>query len=71
MGAVFGSGDITKGRKRVVENALRDIHPDVKDQIIDLLTSWEGAISEEKLKAVMGKEKAKTLLEEISRLEDK
>jgi hypothetical protein len=67
MGAVFGPGDIAKGRRSIIHNALKDIHPDVRNQILDLLSSWEGTKSEEKLNTIMGKEKARTFLEEISR----
>lgn len=67
MGAVFGPGDITKGRKTIIQNALRDISPDVREQILDLLRSWEGSTSEEKVRAMVGKDKAKTFLEEISK----
>ena len=65
MGAVFGPRDISKGRKRIIENALTDIHPDVRVQILNLLASWEGAMSEERLKQIMGKEKAKKFLDDI------
>ncbi|AIC14353.1 hypothetical protein [Nitrososphaera viennensis] len=71
MGAVFRPGDITKGRKSIIQNALKDTHPDIRKQILDLLSSWEGTKSEEKLMVMMGKEKAETFLKEISKQEEK
>lgn len=65
MGAVFGPRDISKGRRGIIENALSDIHPDIKEQVLHLLTSWEGAKSEEKLKQIIGKERAQRFLREI------
>jgi hypothetical protein len=44
---------------------LKDIHPDVKDGVMDLLSSWEGTASEEKLKKMLGQEKTKSLLGSI------
>lgn len=66
MGAVFGPRDISKGRKRIIENALNDIHPDVRDAILGLLRSWEGAKSEEQLSEILGKERAKRFLDDIA-----
>jgi hypothetical protein len=71
-GAVFRPKDLTKGRRRIIENALNDINPDMKDGVIELLSSWEGAASEQKLKDMVGQEKAGSLLDTIekkSRLE--
>jgi hypothetical protein len=71
-GAVFRPKDLTKGRRRIIENALNDINPDMRDGVIELLSSWEGAASEQKLKDMVGQEKARSLLDTIekkSRLE--
>lgn len=57
-GAVFRPKDIAKGRRRIIENALNDINPDIKDGVINLLGSWEGVASEQKLKEMIGEEKA-------------
>ena len=62
-GAVFRPKDLTKGRRRIIENALNDINPDIKDGVIDLLSSWEGAASEQKLKDMVGQERAGSLLD--------
>jgi hypothetical protein len=64
-GAVFRPKDLTKGRRRIIENALNDINPDIKDGVIDLLSSWEGSPSEQKLKDMVGQERAGSLLDRI------
>ena len=65
-GAVFRPKDLAKGRRRIIENALNDINPDIKDGVIDLLSSWEGAASEQKLKEMLGQERARSLLDKIA-----
>lgn len=67
MGAVFRPRDLAKGRKRIIENMLKDIQPDTVDEVIALLSSWEGSTSEEKLKERLGQEKAKSLLDLIEK----
>jgi hypothetical protein len=67
MGAVFRPRDLAKGRKRVIESILKDIHPDAVEEVIALLSSWEGAASEEKLKERIGHEKTKALLDLIKK----
>ncbi len=67
VGAVFRPKDLTRGRKRIIENALSDINPDIKDGVMDLLSSWEGTGSEQKLREMVGREKAKSLLDSIAK----
>jgi DNA-directed RNA polymerase subunit F len=67
MGAVFRPRDLARGRKRIIENMLKDIQPDNVDEVIALLSSWEGQASEEKLKERLGQEKAKSLLDLIEK----
>jgi hypothetical protein len=64
-GAVFRPKDLAKGRKKIIESALNDINPDIKDRVIDLVSSWEGTASEQKLKEILGQERATSLLEKI------
>jgi hypothetical protein len=66
-GAVFRPKDLVKGRRRIIENALSDINPDIKDGVIDLLSSWEGEASEQKLKEMLGQERAGPLLDRIAK----
>jgi hypothetical protein len=39
MGAVFRPKDLPSGRKRIIENAVRDFSPDVKDNVVKILES--------------------------------
>lgn len=66
-GAVFRPKDLARGRRRIIENALNDINPDIKDGVINLLSSWEGATSEQKLKEMLGQQRAESLLDKIAK----
>jgi hypothetical protein len=61
MGAVFRPKDLGKGYRKVIENAIKDLHPDTKDAVIRLLLS-EDIHSEEKLKGILGQDRSKELL---------
>ena len=39
MGAVFRPKDLPSGRKKIIENAVRDFSPDVKDFVVKTLDS--------------------------------
>ena|ERR671923_411330 len=70
MGAVFRPKDLQRDYKKIIENAIKDLSPDAaKDNninVIKLLDFWkEGIISEEKLKEVLGHDKAEELLKNI------
>jgi hypothetical protein len=72
MGAVFRAKDLRRDYKKMLENAIKDLSLDTKDNnnIIKLLDSWEGIRSEEKLKEILGQDKAKALLENIKAKEE-
>ena len=68
MGAVFRPKDIPSVRKKIIENAVRDFSPDVKDDVVKMLDSWErtGSMgSEETLKEILGQDRATWLLKKI------
>jgi DNA-directed RNA polymerase subunit F len=65
MGAVFRPKDLGRGYTKIIENAIRDLSPDTKDNVINLFKSWQGTSSREKLNEMMGPDKAKDLLEKI------
>ena len=70
MGAVFRPKDLQRDYKKIIENTIKDLSPDAaKDNninVIKLLDFWkEGIISEEKLKEVLGHDKAEELLKNI------
>jgi hypothetical protein len=72
MGAVFRAKDLGRDNKKIVENAVKDLSPDTKDnnRIIKLPDSWEGIRSEEKSNEVRSQDKAKDLLKNIKAKEE-
>jgi hypothetical protein len=59
MGAVFRPKDSRRDHnKKILENAINDLSPDTKDNVIKILDSWEGIRSEEKLKEILGQNNA-------------
>ena len=65
MGAVYRPKDLPTGRRKIIEDAIRDLSPDTKDGIIKIISSWEATKSEEKLKEILGQEKAIHLLKKM------
>lgn len=53
-----------------IEHSIRDLHPDTKDDVIILLNSWEGTRSEERLKNMLGFDKAQEILTIINKKKD-
>jgi DNA-directed RNA polymerase subunit F len=71
MGAVFRPKDLGRGGfRKVIEHSIRDLHPDTKDDVSRLLNSWEDTISEERLKNMLGFDKAQEILKIINRKKD-
>jgi hypothetical protein len=68
MGAVFRPKDFgSRENRKVIENAGRDFSPDTKDNVIRLLSSWEGKKSASKLTEISGQNQSKELLRNISK----
>ncbi len=44
-----------------------DFSPDTKDSVMKIIDSWEGIKSEEKLKELLGHDKAESLMNKITR----
>jgi hypothetical protein len=65
MGAVFRPKDLDRGHRKIIDNTIKDFTPDTKDSVNKLLDSWEGTKSEEKLKEILGQNKAEELLRDI------
>jgi hypothetical protein len=71
MGAVFRPKDLGRGGfRKVIEYAIKDLHPDTRDNAVKLLNSWEGARSEERLKNMLGYDKAQEILKSINMKKD-
>lgn len=70
MGAVFKPEDLGRGYRRIIENALRDLSPDSKDNVIKVFNSWDGLNSRNKLNEMLGSEKAEELLQKVQDYDD-
>ena len=70
MGSVFRPRDFRSGYKKVIDNSLKDLGPDIKDDVYKLLNEWEGQTSKEKLMKIIGPERMEILLNEIKNLDD-
>ncbi|HEY7570034.1 MAG TPA: hypothetical protein VH796_01575 [Nitrososphaeraceae archaeon] len=65
MGAVFRPKDFARGHRKIIDNAIKDFTPDTKNNVIKVLNSWKGKESEEKLKNILGQDKAEELMKNI------
>ena len=65
MGAVFRPKDLGKGYRKIIENALGDLNPDTRDDVIELIDSWQDTSSVQKLKEILGATKAEQVLKNI------
>ena len=67
MGAVFRPKDLPAGWRKMARESIKDLSPDTKDSVIKIIDSWEGTKSEEKLKEILGDDKAESLIKKITR----
>ena len=67
MGAVFRPKDLPAGWRKMARESIKDLSPDTKDSVIKIIDSWEGTKSEEKLKELLGHDKAESLMKSIAR----
>ena len=65
MGYEFRTNDITNTYRKIIEECKKDLSPNMKEEILKLLDSWEGKNSAIKLEAILGKEKIKSLINKI------
>ena len=65
MGTVFNPKDLDKGYKKIIENAIKDLSPDTRDNVIELFDSWKDTSSVQKLKEILGPTKAEQVLKNI------
>lgn len=70
MGSVFRPKDLRSGYKKIIDNSLKDLSPDTKDDIYKLLNEWESQTSKEKLIKIIGPERMEKLLNEIKNLDN-
>ncbi|HZD36776.1 MAG TPA: hypothetical protein VE130_16345 [Nitrososphaeraceae archaeon] len=67
VGAVFDSEDLAKNRRRIFQNALKDLRPETKDRIVKIFETWEGPASEEELEKLVGSKKVREFRELIDK----
>jgi hypothetical protein len=67
MGAMFRPKDLPAGWRKIARESIKDLSPDTIDSAIKIIDSWEGTKSEEKLKEVLGHDKAESLMKKITR----
>jgi hypothetical protein len=67
MGAVFRPKDLPAGWRKMARESLKDLSPDTKDSVLNIIDSWEGRKSEEKLNEILGQDKAESLMKKITR----
>lgn len=67
MGSVFRAKDFGRDYKKIIENSMKDLQPDIKDDVKNLLNTWEGTISEEKLVKLIGPDKIEKLFTELGK----
>ena len=65
MGSVFRPKDFGSGYKKVIDNSLKDLRPDTKDNVYKLLNGLEDPSSKEKLMKIIGPEQMEKLLNKI------
>ena len=65
MGSVFRPKDFRSDYKKMIDNSMKDLRPEAKEDVFKLLNAWEGTSSEEKLMKIIGPERMEKLLNEI------
>ena len=67
MGAVFRPKDLPAGWRKVARESIKDLSPATIDNVIKIIDSWQGTKSEEKLKELLGHDKAESFMKKITR----
>ncbi len=70
MGAVFDSEDVAKNRRKMFQNALKDLHPETKERIVKIFETWKGRASEKELEEILGGKSAKKLRDLVDKSVD-
>jgi DNA-directed RNA polymerase subunit F len=65
MGSVFRPKDFSKDYKKIIENAIKDLSPDTRDNVMELFDSWQDTSSVQKLKEILGPTKTEQVLKNI------
>jgi hypothetical protein len=70
MGSVFRPKDFGSGYKKVIDNSLKDIRPDIKDNVYKLLNESKDPLTKEKLLEIIGPEQMEKLLNDIKNIDN-
>jgi hypothetical protein len=70
LGAVFDPEDVARNRRKIFQNAMKDIRPETKDRIIKIFDSWKGRASEEELEELLGGQRTKKFRELVENSSD-
>jgi len=65
LGITYRPEDLTRGRKRVLEQGLRDLSPGARESVRRVLEAWEGKESEDKLVELVGRDRARCLVKDL------
>jgi hypothetical protein len=65
MGSVFRTKDFQTDFKMMIDNSMKDLSPEGKEDVLKLLNEWEGTSSEEKLMKIIGPDRMEKLLNEV------
>ncbi len=64
MGKEFRPQDVAK-RKKVIDEAVRDLSPGIGGVAKEILESWNGSESEKKLIGILGREETQKILRKV------
>ncbi|HEX9319669.1 MAG TPA: hypothetical protein VF884_12110 [Nitrososphaeraceae archaeon] len=67
---MFRPEDLGRGYRKIIENAIRDLNPNTKDNVIKVFSSWDGTNSRKKLNEMLGFRKAEELLRRVKEYDD-
>ncbi len=66
MGAVFGPKDLSEKYRRTVFNyAIKDLSPNTKESVLDILEQWKEVESERRLDDILGMDERKKVINRI------
>ena len=64
MGKVFRPEDVVK-KKKMIDEAVRDLSPGIEEQVKEILKSWKGDKSTRRLVRLLGEEETKRILKKV------
>ncbi len=66
MGSVFRPKDLSEKHRRIIINdAIRDLSPNTKESVLDILEQWKEDESERRLDDILGMDEREKLINRI------